>query len=74
MEYEIKSNNWEITNKGDYWISFNANGHHVHMCQTQWGRFGATLYTLHIDGKTMCTGGKWQTCISKVKKYLREAQ
>lgn len=74
MENEIRYNKWEVVNKGSYWINFNADGHKCHMCETQWGRFGATLYTLRIDGKTLCTGGKWQTCIAKVKKYLKENQ
>ena len=78
MKEIIKENGWELINNSDYWWVIEAKGVRFILCETQWGRFGSTLYTLKVYGetgvKTLMTGGRIMTCIARIRKITEAKQ
>lgn len=68
MEQTVRELGYEIIASGDWWWRFRANGRECIIRETQWGRIGSPIYTLKVDGKTLMTGGKLDTCLKKIKK------
>lgn len=74
MENTLMELGYEPIRSSDWWWRFMANGHECFIHKTQWGRMGSQIYTLKVDGKTVMTGGKLDTCLAKVKKLTGGAQ
>ncbi len=70
MQETLKELGYELIKAGNYWWRFKAKGKECIICETQWGRFGSALYTLKIEGKTIMTGGKLDTCLRKIASMI----
>ena len=74
MENALRELGYELIRSSDWWWRFMANGHECFIHETTWFRRGPKIYTLKVDGKTIMTGGKLETCLAKVRKLTGGAQ